>query len=136
MHDKAEAPTVLRGAGETGKVHPGDAEHLQSPEQLVNSAAGDGGILHHGTASQRRTGGAYPVPENGRVPSQGGTDLHELQAELLRSSAIREIGRMARAFMKEYPEDYARIYRNLFGDLKFQQQEVTPWQEKNGRRSH
>ena len=124
MHDKAEAPTVLRGAGETGKVHPGDAEHLQSPEQLVNSAAGDGGILHHGTASQRRTGGAYPVPENGRVPSQGGTDLHELQAELLRSSAIREIGRMARAFMKEHPEDYARIYRNLFGERTGNNEEV------------
>ena len=124
MNDKAEVPTVLWGAGEVSKVYPGDAERLQSPEQLVNSAAGDGGILHHGTASQRRTSGAYPVPENGRVPSQGGTDLHELQAELLRSSAIREIGRMARAFMKEHPEDYARIYRNLFGERTGNNEEV------------
>ena len=117
MNDKAEAPTVLRGAGETGKVYPGNAERLQSSEQLADSATGDGGLLHHSTASQRRTGGAYPVPENGRVPSQSGTDLHELQAELLCKSAIREIGRNALAFMKESPDDYARIYFNLFGKM-------------------
>ena len=117
MNDKAEAPTVLRGAGETGKVYPGNAEHLQSPEQLVDSTAGDGGLLHHGTASQRRTGGAYPVPKDGRVSSQSGEDLREIRAELLCDSAIREIGRMARAFMKEHPEDYARIYFNLFGRM-------------------
>lgn len=124
MNDKAEVPTVLRGAGEVGKVYPGDAEHLQTPEQLVNSAAGDGGILHHGTASQRCASGAYPVPEDGRVSSQGGADLHELQAELLWSSAIREIGRMARAFMKEHPEDYARIYRNLFCERTDNDEEI------------
>lgn len=117
MNDKAETPTVLWGAGETGKVHPGNAEYLQSPEQLADSAASERGLHHLQADDVRRAGHAGAGAEGRRVSGQSGADLHEIRAELLCKSAIREIGRNALAFMKEHPEDYARIYYNLFGRM-------------------
>ena len=35
--------------------------------------------------------------------------------ELLRSNAIRELGKRVRAFMKEQPDIYERIYRETYG---------------------
>lgn len=117
MNDKAEAPTVLRGAGETGKVYPGNAEHLQSPEQLVDSTASERGLHHLQDPAVRCHGASEHFPEGRRVSGQSGEDLREIRAELLCNSAIREIGRNALAFMKERPDDYERIYFNLFGRM-------------------
>lgn len=41
--------------------------------------------------------------------------MQAVRAELLRSNAIRELGEMVRAFMKEQPEVYERIYRETYG---------------------
>lgn len=41
--------------------------------------------------------------------------MQEVRDELLRSNAIRELGKMVRAFMKEQPETYKRIYFESYG---------------------
>lgn len=117
MNGKTETPAVLRGAGETGKVYPAYAENLQSSEQLADSAASERGLHHFQTPAVRCAGATALLPENRRVSGQSGADLREIRAELLCKSAIREIGRNALAFMKEHPDDYERIYFNLFGKM-------------------
>ena len=117
MNGKTETPAVLRGAGETGEAHPGNAEHLQSAEQLADSAASKRGLHHHKDPAVRCPGTSVFRTEDRRVPGQSGADLREIRAELLCKSAIREIGRNALAFMKEHPDDYERIYFDLFGKM-------------------
>lgn len=41
--------------------------------------------------------------------------MQKVRDELLRSNAIRELGKMVRAFMKEQPETYKRIYFETYG---------------------
>lgn len=115
MDGKTELPAVLRRAGETGKVYPADAEHLQSSEQLADSAASERGVHHFRDIPVRRAGSSVHDPEDGRVSGQSGADLQAVRAELLRSNAIRELGERVRAFMKEQPEIYERIYRETYG---------------------
>lgn len=115
MDGKTEPPAVLRGAGETGKVYPADAENLQSSEQLADSAASERWLHHFQAPAVRCAGTTALLPENGRVSGQSGADLQAVRAELLRSNAIRELGERVRAFMKEQPEVYERIYRETYG---------------------
>ena len=115
MDGKTEPPAVLRGAGETGKVYPADAEHLQSSEQLADSAASERGLHHLQDPAVRRAGTSIHRPEGVRVSGQSGADLQAVRAELLRSNAIRELGQRVRAFMKEQPDIYERIYRETYG---------------------
>lgn len=115
MDGKTEPSAVLRGAGETGKVYPADAEHLQSSEQLADSAASERGLHHFQTPTVRCAGTTALLPENRRVSGQSGADLQAVRAELLRSNAIRELGKRVRAFMKEQPDIYERIYRETYG---------------------
>lgn len=115
MDGKTEPPAVLRGAGETGKVYPADAEHLQSSEQLADSAASERGLHHLRDIPVRRAGSSMHDTEDGRVSGQSGADLQAVRAELLRSNAIRELGKRVRAFMKEQPDIYERIYRETYG---------------------
>lgn len=115
MNGKAETSAVLRGAGETGKVYPADAERLQSPEQLDDPAASERGLHHLQDPAVRRAGTSIHRPEGGRVSGQSGADLQAVRAELLRSNAIRELGKRVRAFMKEQPDIYERIYRETYG---------------------
>lgn len=117
MNGKTETPAVLRRAGKTGEAHPGNAEHLQSSEQLADSAASARGLHHLQDQAVRCPGTSEHFPEGRRVSGQSGEDLREIRAELLCNSAIREIGRNALAFMKEHPDDYERIYFDLFGRM-------------------
>lgn len=41
--------------------------------------------------------------------------MQKVRDELLRSNAIRELGKMVRAFMEEQPETYKRIYFETYG---------------------
>lgn len=43
--------------------------------------------------------------------------MQKIREQLLRSNAIRELGKMARAFMKEQPETYKRIYFETYGRM-------------------
>lgn len=43
--------------------------------------------------------------------------MQAVRAELLRSKAIRELGQMVRAFMREQPETYKRIYFETYGRM-------------------
>lgn len=115
MDGKTETSAVLRGAGEAGKVYPADAEHLQSSEQLADSAASERGLHHLRDIPVRRAGSSVHDTEDGRVSGQSGADLQAVRAELLRSNAIRELGKRVRAFMKEQPDIYERIYRETYG---------------------
>lgn len=117
MNGKTETPAVLRRAGETGEAHPGNAEHLQSSEQLADSAASARGLHHLQDPAVRCPGTSEHFPEGRRVSGQSGADLQKIREQLLRSNAIRELGKMARAFMKEQPETYKRIYFETYGRM-------------------
>lgn len=84
-------------------------------DRMADSAASERGLHHFQTPTVRCAGTTALLPENRRVSGQSGADLQAVRAELLRSNAIRELGERVRAFMKEQPDIYERIYRETYG---------------------
>lgn len=112
---ETEIAQDLRRAEECSRVYPADAGKPGLAEHLADSSAEEGGLLHQAAAGVRCVGASVAVSEDGRVPGPCGADLQKVRGELLRSRAIRELGKNAMAYALANREAYVSWHMAEYG---------------------
>lgn len=111
----SNAATDSTGAGAEGNIHPDDCRNEQAHLSMADSGTQKRGVPHRQADGQQRPGGPTGQPEGGRVPDAGREDLQKIQAELQQQSAIRDLGKLALAFVMADIGAYEKWFFEKYG---------------------
>ena len=108
------APDTPR-AGAESDVYSHDRDHEQADLRLAHSGAGKRGLHDQQDHREQCSGGEPGKPKGGRVPDAGGENLQAIQAELSHQTAIRDIGKLALAFVMADIGAYEKWFFEKYG---------------------
>ena len=104
-----------QGTGAEGNIHSDDRRSEQAHLSMADSGTQKRGVSNRQADGQQRPGGAAGQPEGGRVPDAGGEDLQKIQAELSHQAAIRDLGKLALAFVMADIGAYEKWFFEKYG---------------------
>lgn len=111
----SNAATDSQGTGTEGNIHSDDRRSEQAHLSMADSGTQKRWIHDQQDHSEQRPGGPTGQPEGGRVPDAGREDLQKIQAELQQQSAIRDLGKLALAFVMADIGAYEKWFFEKYG---------------------
>lgn len=111
----SNAATDSQGTGTEGNIHPDDCRSEQAHLSMADSGTQKRWIHDQQDHSEQRPGGPTGQPERGRVPDAGREDLQKIQAELSHQAAIRDLGKLALAFVMADIGAYEKWFFEKYG---------------------
>ena len=112
---RSNAATDSQGTGTEGNIHPDDRRSEQAHLSMADSGARKRWLHNQQDNCEQRPGRPAGQPERRRVPDAGGENLQAIQAELSHQAAIRDIGKLALAFVMADIGAYEKWFFEKYG---------------------